>query len=148
MKTLKQVNQEIEKLLKIKKELEEQKKNTKWIKISNEHICSVNSINGKCIYEISTEQLHNNKTYAEITSLLKDNEQIADYPLLHKLRNSGEFDFLKDFLVFVPNPDKISKKNNYVARFDANSYRANLYCDRSPTYSYPSLGVFIVRRVK
>jgi hypothetical protein len=94
-------------------------------------------------WEISTKQQYNGKTYAEILELVKV-ENIADYQLLQELRNKG-LTFLKDFWVFVPNPDKISK-DKYVARFDANSNWADLYCDRLPTGRSDSLGVFVVRK--
>ena len=122
-------------------DLENEKNKTQWIKISKTE-------------EISTIQLHNNKTYAEILKLLNKNERIADYTLLKDLRNEGfesnwtKYPFLKEFWVFVPQEDKISEKNNYVARFDADSGRAVLYCNGSPSGSNASLGVFVVRKVK
>ena len=122
-------------LIEINKQIELEKNKTQWVKISKTE-------------EISTTQLHNNKTYAEILKSLTKGERIADYPLLQKLRNSGEFDFLKDFWVFIPNPDKISEKNNFVARFIANSDWAYFGCNRNPTNSDVSLGVFVVRRIK
>ena len=95
-------------------------------------------------WEISTKQQYNNKTYAEILKLVKE-ENIADYPLLQELRNKS-LNFLEEFWVFVPNPDKISKDNKYVARFFARSDSAGLICDGVPTNTNPSLGVFIIRK--
>lgn len=95
--------------------------------------------------EIS-KQVHNGKTYAEIKELLNKREKVADYALLQKLRNKNMDERFKDFWVFVPNPDKITENNNYIARFSASSDRAFLDCDRSPSISYASLGVFIVRK--
>jgi hypothetical protein len=125
----------------LKAKLEAEKNKTNWIKISKTE-------------EISTIQLHNNKTYAEILKLLNKDERIADYTLLRDLRNEGfdsnwtKYPFLKDFWVFVPQEDKVSEKNNYVARFNANSDGADLGCDRFPSNSIDSLGVFVVRKVK
>ena len=118
----------------LKEELKQETNKTEWIDIGN----------GK---QISTTQLYNEKTYAEIKGLLKENEEIADYPLLQKLRNSGKFEFLKSFWVFVPNPDLISEKNGYIAWFDASSGWADFDCYRA-VGSDPSLGVFLIRRKK
>ena len=96
--------------------------------------------------EINTKQQFNGKTYNECCELAKKNNwTIADYLLVQKLRNEGH-KFLKDFWVFVPQPDKISKNNNYVAGFNANSDWAFLYCDWVPTSSNASLGVFVCRK--
>lgn len=105
-----------------------------WIKIPEKGI------------EITSKQHFNGKTYAEILEEVEE-EQIATYELLQELRNKG-YEFLKDFWVFVPNPDKISKENNYVAWFVAVSDRAGLDCDRDPSYSSSSLGVFLIRKIK
>ena len=92
-----------------------------------------------------------NKTYKECLLSLNKGEKIADYTLLQELRNSqfiaktDDKRFI-DFWAFVPNPDEISEKNNYVAGFVANSDRAVLYCDEDPTCSNASLGVFVVRK--
>ena len=111
-------------------------KTIKWLKISKNK-------------KISAKQMHNGKTYQECLDLLKENETIADYPLLQKLRNSNKFGkYFKNFWVFVPHPDKITKSNNYIARFDANSVRSYLVCSRGPTDTVSSLGVFIVRQIK
>lgn len=107
----------------------------KWIKIKDKGI------------EITNEQQFNGLVYPEILTKVKESE-IADYPLLQELRNTGKYNFLKDFWVFVPNPDKISKKNNYIARFSADSVRAGLSCSRIPDYSSSSLGVFLIRKIK
>ncbi len=96
-------------------------------------------------WEIS-EQIHNDKTYIQIQKLLKKGEQIADYSLLQELRNKKIDNRFKNFWVFVPNPDKISKNNNYFARFGADSDRADLGCDGSPSGRNSSLGVFLIRK--
>jgi len=124
-------------LKELKVKLEQEQNKTEWVSIDK----------FKKDYEISTKQQFNGKTYGEILKLVKEKE-IADYPLLQKLRNSGEFKFLKEFWVFVSNPDKISENNNYVARFYADSDRADFICYRNGSYRYASLGVFIIRKVK
>ena len=94
-------------------------------------------------WEISTKQQYNGKTYSQILKLVKE-ENIADYPLLQELRNKS-LNFLEEFWVFVPNPDKISKEK-FVAGFIAYSGRALLNCFRNPAGTNPSLGVFVVRK--
>jgi len=97
--------------------------------------------------EISAGQMHDGKKYSEIVAKLKDNERIASFQEIQDLRNSEKYpkSFTK-FWVFVPNPDKISEKNNYVARFGAGSVRAGLYCDGDAVESYDAIGVFVVRK--
>jgi len=107
----------------------------KWIKIKEEGI------------EITNKQQYNGKTYPEILKKVKE-EEIASYELLQRLRNTKKYNFLKEFWIFVPNPDKRSKKRNCVAGFVADSDRADLYCNGLPYYSYPSLGVFLIRKLK
>ena len=132
------LNRDIEKL---KKDLEKEQNKSEWIKISNKE-------------EISAKQLYNNKTYAEIQKLLNKNELIADYTLLRDLRNKAFesnwtiYPFLKDFWVLVPQEDKASEKNNYVAGFSANSDGADLYCYGGPGGTDAGLGVFVVRSIK
>ena len=132
------LNRDIEKL---KKDLEKEQNKSEWIKISNKE-------------EISVKQLYNNKTYAEIQKLLNKNERIADYTLLRDLRNKAFesnwtiYPFLKDFWVFVPQEDKVSEKNNYVAGFGADSDGAILGCNWSPGDADAGLGVFVVRSIK
>jgi hypothetical protein len=124
-------------LAELKAKLEQEQNNNEWV--------SINKF--KKGYELATKQQFNGNTYAEILKKVKE-EEIADYPLLQELRNSGKFEFLKEFWVFVPNLDNISKKNNYVARFVADSDGALLSCDGLPDYSIPSLGVFLIRKFK
>lgn len=135
MNIQKQIQKTEKKLLKLKEKLKKEEEKNIWIKIPEKNI------------EITTKQQFNGKSYPEILKLVKE-EEIADYLLLQELRNTGKYEFLKDFWVFVTNPDKISNKNKYIARFDANSDLANLYCLRDADNSYPSLGVFLVRKLK
>jgi hypothetical protein len=96
-----------------------------------------------------TKLIHQGKTYSEIKSLLKKGEEIASYQLLQDLRNDDKYrDLLglNDTWAFVPNPDKISEKNGYVAWFFADSDRALLDCYGNPALADASLGVFFVRR--
>jgi len=97
--------------------------------------------------EITPEQQFNGLTYKEILKKVKESE-IATYEILQKIRNLGKYEFTKDFWVFVPNPDKISKDNGYVARFVANSSRAILDCEWGPEIAVASLGVFLYRKCK
>jgi hypothetical protein len=114
--------------------LEENKDKIVWTKIPELKI------------EIS-QQIYNNKTYAEILNRVNEKD-IATHDILFKLRKlTDKYSQFKDFWVFVPNPDKISKDNNYVAGFGANSDGAYLNCYRDPTYRYAGLGVFVVRKI-
>ena len=97
--------------------------------------------------EIS-EQTHNNKTYSEILKLLKEDERIADYPLLQKLRNENIDKRFENFWVFVSNPDVKSKSYNYIAWLGAISDGAGLNCYRDASFTDSSLGVFLVRKIK
>ena len=134
MITQSQIEKQEQKLneLKSKFKAQSEKLITEWTSISKTE-------------EIS-KQVYNEKTYAEILTLLRKGERIADYPLLQELRNSGKYEFLKDFWVFVPNPDKISLDNKYVAGFGAGSVRADFGCGRGPGSRDAGLGVFVVRR--
>ena len=134
MITQSQIEKQEQKLneLKSKFKAQSEKLITEWTSISKTE-------------EIS-KQVYNEKTYAEILTLLRKGERIADYPLLQELRNSGKYEFLKDFWVFVPNPDKISLDNKYVAGFSAGSGGADFDCDRYPDGRIAGLGVFVVRR--
>jgi hypothetical protein len=97
--------------------------------------------------EIS-QQIYNGKTYAEILKLVKE-EQIANHEILFKLRSlTKKYPQFKDFWVYIQNPDKISKDNGHVARFDACSDWASLSCDWLPDDVSPSLGVFLWRKLK
>jgi len=64
-----------------------------------------------------------------------------------KINESELFKTLKKFWVFVPNPDEVSKSNNYVGRFDANSEGADLSCYRIRSYSNADLGVFLIKKI-
>lgn len=139
---------EIEKLKKQKEEiakqieeLEKKEPNICWMKVPELGI------------EITKEQKINNKTYGEILKEVKE-EEIADYDTLKKLRNISfesnweKYPFMKDFWVFVPNPDKASKNNNSVASLDADSGRVSLNCDGYPSGKDSSLGVFLIKKME
>jgi len=130
MKTKKQLQTEIEKLQKQLKELENQPIG-EWYEY-------------KKGWEITTTQQFNGKTYSEILEIV-DESQIAIYQLLQDLRNEG-LEFLKDFWVFTPNPDKVCKENGKVAGFFADSDGAAFYCNRGPDCRDDSLGVFLIRK--
>lgn len=93
------------------------------------------------------------KTYPEILKEVNESK-IADYNLLQDLRNEGfksnwkKYGFLKDTWAFVPNPDEVSKVNGRVARFGVDSGYAVLGCGRDSVYSYPDLGVFLIKKIK
>ncbi len=103
--------------------------------------------------KITTKLQFTGKTYPEIIKEV-DEHEIADYGLLQELRNEGfksnwdKYGFLKDTWAFVPNPDEVSKANGYVAWFYVDSGYANLNCYRYSGYSYSTLGVFLVKKIK
>lgn len=151
---IQQIDEKIKKHQEQKEKLEAEERNkserekVEWIKISNEFMCSVNSINGNSEYQITSKQVFNGKTYKEIQDSLQPGEGIASYELLQKLRNSGKFpNIFTEFWVFVPNPDRISKKRGKVARFSAVDYWFVLYCDGDPSIRDSALGVFLVRKI-
>lgn len=127
------------KKLKVKKLEESQKKD--WLDIPEKGI------------SILTKLQFKGKTYPEILKEVNESE-IADYTLLQELRNAGfkskwkKYSFLKDFSAFVPNPDEISKSNDYVARFYADSGDAVLNCYGDSRGSYSVRGVFLIRKLK
>ena len=125
------IQEKIAKLQEELKQIEATELNTEWYEY-------------KKGWEISTKQQFNNKTYSKIKQLVKE-ENIATYELLQELRNKG-LTFLKEFWVFVPNPDKISLNNKYEARFDAYSDWAGLDCSRNLDFHSSGLGVFVVRK--
>ena len=148
MKTKESVQSKIEfhekKLIELKAKLEQGKNNLinqefEWIKIPEKKI-------------VITKLVYKEKTLSDIQKLLKKDEIIADYDLIQWLRNNDKY---RDLLgldntwCFVhPNPDKISAKNNYVARFLAGSDVAFLDCYGVPTYSSSGLGVRFARELK
>ena len=98
--------------------------------------------------EVQTKIHHKNKTYSECEKDLNKGESIPTYEQIQWLRNSKYKDQLNldDTWEFVQNPDNISKENNYVARFYADSDYAVLDCDRDSDDSNSTLGVRFVRK--
>jgi hypothetical protein len=98
--------------------------------------------------EVETEIHDNGRWLKDIKipkgwRLLKVNE-------IFWLRNSkyrDKLNLLKTW-EFIEQPDKISKKNGYVARFIAYSVRAVLSCNRYPDFSNSALGVRFCRELK
>ena len=99
---------------------------------------------------MQTKIHHKNKSYEECEKDLSEGESIPTYEQIQWLRNSKYKDQLNldDSYEFVRNPDNISSKNGYVARFYANSGYASLYCYGDSSFSVSSLGVRFVRRTK
>ena len=142
-KSIKEKQEQINKLNRdiedVKKDLENQKNKvlTKIVKLSIG------------TYEVETKIHHLGKTYAECEKDCSKYWEIATYSILQELRNTQPNEFnLVDTWEFVQQPDLISKKNNFVARFYAGSDWAYLVCNGDPSCSYSSLGVRFVRRIK
>jgi hypothetical protein len=144
MKSKEQIKSEIAKLQESLNKIEEQEK----IELDRNKYKPIYTKIPELNIKIS-QQIYNGKTYSEILKLVKE-EQIATYEILQKCRNLdlNKYPQFKDFLAFVPNPDKISKDNNYVTSFDANSNWADLYCSWDPNCGSPSLGVILFRSLK
>lgn len=101
--------------------------------------------------EVQKEIHHKDQTLANALKDLKKGERIPTYAELQWLRNSDKYREmlnLVDTWEFVKQEDKLSKNNNYVARFYANSDGAVLDCYRDPVSANASLGVRFVREMK
>jgi len=139
MKSTQQKIDEAEKKLnQLKEQLKKEQDKSEWIKIPELNI------------EIQTKIHHKDKTYAECEKDLSKGESIPTYEQIQWLRNSKYKDQLnlEDTYEFVQNPDNISRKNGYVARFFAGSYFAGLVCGLYSSFSYSFLWVRFVRRTK
>ena len=139
MKTTQQKIDEAEnKLTQLKEQLKKEQDKSDWVKIPELKI------------EVQNKIHHKNKTYAGCEKDLSNGESIPTYEQIQWLRNSKYKDQLNldDSYEFVQNPDNISKKNGYVARFCAGSDCAGLYCYMVSSYSGSYLGVRFVRSLK
>ena len=141
IKLQEQIEKKEKELKDLKKQLREDTEKDIWLEIPERGI------------KITTKLQFTGKTYSEILKEIDENE-IADYKLLQELRNEGfksnwkKYGFLKETWAFVPNPDEVSKANDYVARFVVNSDYANLYCCRYSGDSGSTLGVFLIKKIK
>ncbi len=138
-KTTKQkIEEKKEELKKLEQQLIKENDKSEWLSIPELKI------------KIQTKIHHKDKTYAECEKDLSKGESIPTYEQIQWLRNSkykGQLN-LDDTWEFVQNPDNISKKKGYVARFCAGSDYADLGCYRYSSYSDSDLGVRFVRKVK
>ena len=134
-KIKKQIEKKEKELKKLKEQLKKETDKTDWLSIPELKI------------EIQTKIHHKDKTYAECEKDLGKGESIPTYEQIQWLRNSKYRDQLnlEDTWEFVQNPDNISKENNYVARFYADSVFAYLYCGRGADVSVSTLGVRFCR---
>ncbi|MBA7493889.1 hypothetical protein ES702_04454 [subsurface metagenome] len=141
IKLQKQIEKKEKELKELKAKLREENEKDIWLEIPERRI------------KIATKLQFTGKTYPEILKEV-DEIEIADYKLLQELRNEGfksnwkKYKFLKDTWAFVPNPDEVSKANGYVAWFSMNSDFANLGWYRYSGYSYSTLGVFLIKKLK
>ena len=83
--------------------------------------------------------------------LAKETAQtVGKYFLLQAMRNNlktrSNFNLLETY-EFVINPDEISRKKGFVARFDAGSDRAVLVCGGESLYLHAALGVRYCREI-
>ena len=137
----KQIEKKEKELKELKTKFREESEKDIWLKIPEKKI------------KITTKLQFTGKTYSKILKEVNESE-IADYKLLQELRNEGfksnwkKYGFLKDTWAFVPNPDEVSKANGYVARFSVGSGYADLGCYGGSGYSYSTLGVFLIKKIK
>jgi hypothetical protein len=142
MKTTEQKIKESE-LVKLKNQLIKEQDKSNWLYIPELKI------------EIQTKIHHKGKSYDDLIEefgkeFLEKNlptyQQLQD---LRNLENKGKYKLgLIDTWEFVKQQDEISRKNGYIARFDAGSDYAYLDCDWNSSVSYSDLGVRFVRKVK
>jgi hypothetical protein len=103
--------------------------------------------------EVEIEVHDKEKSWDELKLSEKENELLtveqciflANSKYAKKLKmdgNSSKDDF------FIQQPFKINRKNKDVARFDANSDRADLDCYWDPSVTNDALGVRFVRKIK
>ncbi len=137
---MKTIQEKIEKkegeLKELKEKLKKEQDISEWIFIPELKI------------EIQTKIHHKNKIYSECEKDLGKGELIPTYEQIQWLRNSKYKDQLNldDTWEFVQNPDNISKKNGYVARFYAGSDYADLDCNGDSDNSFSNLGVRFVHK--
>ncbi len=126
--------------LKAKKVIKENKSN--WVKIQELGI------------EIQNKIHHKNKSYDDLVKEFGKEfleENIPTYAQLQFLRNSKKYCKklnLIDTFEFVKQEDEISKKNDYVARFNADWDYCYLGWGGVSGVSYSNLGVRFVRKIK
>lgn len=136
-KVQKQIEKKEKELKELREQLKKETDKSEWLFIPELKI------------EVQTKIHHKNKTYADCEKDLSEGESIPTYEQIQWLRNSKYKDQLNllDTREFVQNPDKISKENNYVARFYAYSDVAYLDCCRYSSNAYSYLGVRFVRKI-
>ena len=100
-------------------------------------------------FELETVTHHHNQTYAEYEEDCPEGWEIPAYWQLQSARNSPDRDKfnLLNTWEFVQNPDALSKERGYVARFSADSGRANLDCGRDINGRYAPLGGRYIREI-
>lgn len=126
----------------LKKQLRKEEDKSKWIKVPELKI------------EVQTKIHHKGKSYDELKEEFGEDyleKNLPTYNQLQELRNlehKGKYKLgLIDTWEFVKQPDEISKKNGYVARFCAGSGCAGLDCGRYSSGSVSGLGVRWVRKI-
>jgi hypothetical protein len=139
MKTKQQIESEIAKLQKSLKEIEA-KEETEKNKVSTIEIDG---------WEYENKEHGFNETLSEI-KILKGWElwTYEDCIKLHNNENFRKALNLGDCWFFIEQPFSFNKEKGFVARFYADSDRADLYCNGGPTVTNSSLGVRFKRKVK
>ena len=134
--TQKEIEETEKKLKELREKLKKETDKSEWLYISELKI------------EVQTKIHHKGKIYAECEKDLGKEESIPTYEQIQWLRNSKYRDQLNllDTWEFVQNPDNISKENNYVAGFCADSGCAFVDCDGDSDDSSSSLGVRFIRK--
>lgn len=101
-------------------------------------------------FEVELKPHHRGQTHSECESDAPKGWEIPSYWLLQSMRNDpkirGKFSLIETWEC-VQNPDVVSRKKGYVARFYAYSDGASLDCDRDPSDSDAELGVRYAREI-
>ena len=136
MKTTQQkYNEAVKKAEELKLKLEQEKNKTDFIEIDG--------------WAYETKEHDFNKTLDEIK--IPEGKELWTAEDCIRLSNNAIDCFklgLKDCWFFIKQPFEFNENNGYVARFNAGSGRAGLYCDRIRSGSDAELGVRFKWKVK
>ena len=121
---------------KLEKEISELSKNkSQWLKIPELNI------------EVEIEVHNKGQSWNDLKLSKRENDLLTvqeviflvNHPKYSKILKMDGSSSNDDF--FIQQPFNLNKNNNYIARFNANSVGAYLYCGGDPSYSNFALGV-------
>ena len=136
MSIQKQIETKEKELVELKEKLKQEQNKSEWLYIPELKV------------EVQTKIHHLNETLSNAMKDMKKDERLITYPEIQWLRNSKYAEQLNliNTWEFVEQPDNVSKKNGYVARFIAFSDVACFGCGRDASVRDVSLGVRFVRK--